>query len=129
MQVQEGGYAWQLVEQMQLPAAARLLQSSRDKEYQEDSAAATVHTCPSLPALAPEPAAHLDEPVHRAPSSPTRSKPAQQTKQNPTGKRSRADAAAAGDAPVSSLTATRPGRIALARACLLRHAAAVAAHR
>jgi hypothetical protein len=127
LQVQKGGYAWQLLEQMQLPAAARLLQSSRDNENQEKDAVSPP------PAPAPAPAAHVEQPVHRVPPSPARSKPALALQTKPlslTRKRSRADAAAAGGAfsetgPCS--TVARWGRFDLARACLLRHAAAAAA--
>lgn len=123
LQVQEGGYAWQLVEQMQLPAAAHLLQVSRDKENQEKDA------CPPLPPPASAPAAHVEQPVYRVPPPPAASKPslALQTKPlSPTRKRSRADAAAAAAAALSPSTEARSGRFELARACLLRHAAAAA---
>jgi hypothetical protein len=54
LQVQQGGYAWQLVEQMQLPDAALLLQSSRDKDAQEHAAAVKeeeARACPPAPAF------------------------------------------------------------------------------
>jgi len=91
-QVQKGGFAWVLIEQMQLPAAVLLLQSSRDKAARDSAeaaaaaAAAAEDACPSpqqAPRAEDSPATNCSTPAapsHPVPASPVAVKPTKQPK-------------------------------------------------
>ena len=111
VQVQKGGYAWQLIEQMQLPAAALLLQASRDKDAQESAAALLKVEVEVKEEAARKTAIKLEE---CPPSSPAATRRTKQLKDSPISKRRRVGASdAAAAAPPSAVRVTRSRSVVL----------------
>jgi hypothetical protein len=123
VQVQQGifghtkGYAWQLIEQMQLPAAASLLHSSRVKQAHDGSevaAASTPAESSPSPPPPPEPAGSRRQQQPQPVPSPTAShRRAHQPEESSCSKRPRAEAATAAQAPPLAVRVTRSRCLAL----------------
>jgi hypothetical protein len=100
--VQQGGYAWQLIEQMQLPAAAHLLQSSRDKQALDCASSTSAHAPPSS---SPPPAPTSNMQLAPSPTAPSTSQ--QQQEGNSLAKRPRAADVAEAPSPAVRMTRSR----------------------
>jgi hypothetical protein len=122
VQVQKGGYAWQLIEQMQVPAAALLLQASRDKDAQESAAALLKVEVEMKEEVVVKEVVFKEEKARKTaikqeecpPSSPAATGRTKQLKDSPISKRRRVDAShAAAAAPPVAVRVTRSRSVVL----------------